>query len=284
MKSKFLLLVGVLFAVGAVLSGCKDDPNENPYPDTLTQFSAEAASGANAINSNGGTRTIAFYSPVTWTAAVTTSDGGDWVKLEPASGPVGTCSVTVTAAKNESKDKTRSATVTITAGSETLTYTVEQRYQLTFDVTNADSKAIYLPTEGETFVLNLDNNAGTIGYTVSISEADAKWITYDKGAKAVDNLSFTVAAIDNDYFGTIRTGSIVISENNGGPGNITITVKQAGTKTMMIWPTATQSVADIMTGFDNTSMRPCTWPVNWLMLRPLVPWVPMWADRLTKST
>ena len=145
MKSKFLLLVGVLFAVGAVLSGCKDDPNENPYPDTLTQFSAEAASGANAINSNGGTRTIAFYSPVTWTAAVTTSDGGDWVKLEPASGPVGTCSVTVTAAKNESKDKTRSATVTITAGSETLTYTVEQRYQLTFDVTNADSKAIYLP-------------------------------------------------------------------------------------------------------------------------------------------
>lgn len=61
--------------------------------------------------------------PVTWTAAVTTSDGGDWVKLEPASGPVGTCSVTVTAAKNESKDKTRSATVTITAGSETLTYT-----------------------------------------------------------------------------------------------------------------------------------------------------------------
>ena len=100
MKSKFLLLVGVLFAVGAVLSGCKDDPNENPYPDTLTQFSAEAASGANAINSNGGTRTIAFYSPVTWTAAVTTSDGGDWVKLEPASGPVGTCSVTVTAAKN----------------------------------------------------------------------------------------------------------------------------------------------------------------------------------------
>ena len=97
MKSKFLLLVGVLFAVGAVLSGCKDDPNENPYPDTLTQFSAEAASGANAINSNGGTRTIAFYSPVTWTAAVTTSDGGDWVKLEPASGPVGTCSVTVTA-------------------------------------------------------------------------------------------------------------------------------------------------------------------------------------------
>ena len=189
---------------------------------------------------------------MTWTAAVTTSDGGDWVKLEPASGPVGTCSVTVTAAKNESKDKTRSATVTITAGSETLTYTVEQRYQLTFDVTNADSKAIYLPTEGETFVLNLDNNAGTIGYTVSISEADAKWITYDKGSKAVDNLSFTVAAIDNDYFGTIRTGSIVISENNGGPGNITITVKQAGTKTMMIWPTATQSVADIMTGFDNT--------------------------------
>ena len=71
--------------------------------------------------------------------------------------------MTVTAAKNESKDKTRSATVTITAGSETLTYTVEQRYQLTFDVTNADSKAIYLPTEGETFVLNLDNNAGTIG-------------------------------------------------------------------------------------------------------------------------
>jgi len=70
MKSKFLLLVGVLFAVGAVLSGCKDDPNENPYPDTLTQFSAEAASGANAINSNGGTRTIAFYSPVPWTAAV----------------------------------------------------------------------------------------------------------------------------------------------------------------------------------------------------------------------
>ena len=252
MKSKFLLLVGVLFAVGSVLSGCKDDPNPDPYPDTLKQFSAEAASGANAINSNGGTRTIAFYSPVTWTAAVTTSDGGDWVKLEPASGPVGTCSVTVTAAKNESKDKTRSATVTITAGSETLTYTVEQRYQLTFDVTNADSKALYLPTEGETFVLNLDNNAGTIGYTVSISEADAKWITYDKGSKAVDNLSFTVAAIDNDYFGTIRTGSIVISENNGGPGNITITVKQAGTKTMMIWPTATQSVDDIMTGFDNT--------------------------------
>lgn len=101
-------------------------------------------------------------------------------------------------------------------------------------------------------MLNLDNNAGTIGYTVSISEADAKWITYDKGSKAVDNLSFTVAAIDNDYFGTIRTGSIVISENNGGPGNITITVKQAGTKTMMIWPTATQSVDDIMTGFDNT--------------------------------
>ncbi|MFQ8804265.1 MAG: BACON domain-containing protein [Alistipes indistinctus] len=116
MKSKFLLLVGVLFAVGSVLSGCKDNPNPDPYPDTLKQFSAEAASGANAINSNGGTRTIAFYSPVTWTAAVTTSDGGDWVKLEPASGPVGTCSVTVTAAKNESKDKTRSATVTITAG------------------------------------------------------------------------------------------------------------------------------------------------------------------------
>lgn len=87
MKSKFLLLVGVLFAVGSVLSGCKDDPNPDPYPDTLKQFSAEAASGANAINSNGGTRTIAFYSPVTWTAAVTTSDGGDWVKLEPASAP-----------------------------------------------------------------------------------------------------------------------------------------------------------------------------------------------------
>lgn len=250
MKSKFLLLVGVLFAVGAVLSGCKDDPNENPYPDTLKQFSAEAASGTNAIGSNGGTRTIAFYSPVTWTAAVTTSDGGDWATIEPASGPVGTCSVSVIAAKNTSTSASRTATVTITAGSETLTYTVEQRYQLTFDVTNADSKAIYIPTEGETFVMKMDNNAGSIGYSVSISEADAKWITYNQSKAVVDNLSFTIEPVKDNYFGGTRSGSIVIKENNGGPGGVTIRVKQAGSKTMMVWPTATQSVDQILTDFD----------------------------------
>ena len=79
MKSKFLLLVGVLFAVGAVLSGCKDDPNENPYPDTLTQFSAEAASGANAINSNGGTRTIALPPATVATGLSSNLPAAPWV-------------------------------------------------------------------------------------------------------------------------------------------------------------------------------------------------------------
>ena len=158
--------------------------------------------------------------------------------------------MSVIAAKNTSTSASRTATVTITAGSETLTYTVEQRYQLTFDVTNADSKAIYIPTEGETFVMKMDNNAGSIGYSVSISEADAKWITYNQSKAVVDNLSFTIEPVKDNYFGGTRSGSIVIKENNGGPGGVTIRVKQAGSKTMMVWPTATQSVDQILTDFD----------------------------------
>ncbi len=194
---RFLPLLSLLCAL--ILWGCPKAPEE---PDTLTPVTTSYNIGA-----EGGDITISFKTNL----AYSLKPDASWLTLVTKSTKaVKTESVTVRAAANSSFDS-RSAKVTVTAGSLSIEMTVNQAgKQAQIDV---DASSFDAPAEGGEFSVKVSSNAE---YNVDIK---ADWISR-KGSSAGEEV-FTVQPNES---GSERSGSITFSY---GSVSKTISVNQA---------------------------------------------------------
>ena len=183
-KLTFLTLIGL-----AVLAwSCKPEP----VPDSLTLKSSSSVT----VPVEGDVVSISFNSNVAWTAA---SDAA-WLTVSPTSGEAGDATVKASAVKNESNDS-RSATVTIKAGTESATVTVTQGQldglevaTLSFDVAN----------EGGEVTIPVSSN---VEYTVEIPAA-IDWITVVQ-TKAMESHN-VILKVAPSYDVEARTANVTI--------------------------------------------------------------------------
>ena len=153
-KITLLTLIGL-----AVLAwSCKPEP----IPDSLTLKSDSAVT----VPVEGDVVSISFNTNVAWTA----SSDAAWLTVSPTSGEAGDATVKASAVKNESPDG-RSATVTITAGTESATVTVTQGQ---LDGMSVATKEFTVTCDGGQVEIPVSAN---VPFEVVIPEA-ADWIHY----------------------------------------------------------------------------------------------------------
>lgn len=148
-KVLFLSALAALFTLAA----CQE---KETIEDSVTLSSPASVN----VPVEGDIVTIAFNSSVAWTAA---SDAS-WLTLSAKAGESGDASIKASAAKNDTNDS-RSAKVTITAGTKSavVTVTQDQLNALNIEVTSYE-----VPQEGGTVEIAVKAN---VDYTVSIPEA-----------------------------------------------------------------------------------------------------------------
>ena len=152
---KLILLSTVVLA--ALVASCEKPKVE----DALTLKSNAAVS----VPVEGDVVSIAFNSNVAWTAKSSES----WVTLQPSSGDAGDATVKASVLKNDSYD-TRSADVTITAGTKTAKVTITQGQLNALNIATTEYE---VPAEGGDVEVKVNAN---VNYSVSVPEA-IDWIT-----------------------------------------------------------------------------------------------------------
>ena len=200
---RVLLFASVLAALVAV--SCQ---KETKVEDALTLSSGTTAT----IPQEGDVVTIKFNSTVAWTAKSSES----WLTVSPASGEAGDATVKASAVKNENTDS-RTAKVTITAGTKTAEVTVTQGQLDALVVNTVDFE---VPAEGGTVEIPVSAN---VNYEVIIPEAAQEWITMTKGmvdSKVVLEVDGTHEYVQDEETGEILKDAIVRSAK--------VTIKGAG--------------------------------------------------------
>lgn len=118
----FTHLLMLLFIAGSIplIYGCGDDDDDNPtYVILINEDQRNVSLGANEPSI-----TITFTSSMNWKATVT--EGSDWMSVSPESGIGGSSiSLALIGSKNTNEDS-RSAVITITAGTDSKTIAVSQ--------------------------------------------------------------------------------------------------------------------------------------------------------------
>ena len=152
---KLILLSTVVLA--ALVASCEKPKVE----DALTLKSNAAVT----VPVEGDVVSIAFNSNVAWTAKSSES----WVTLQPSSGDAGDATVKASVLKNDSYD-TRTADVTITAGTKTAKVTITQGQLNALNIAVTEYE---VPAEGGDVEVKVNAN---VNYSVSVPEA-IDWVT-----------------------------------------------------------------------------------------------------------
>lgn len=152
---KLILLSTVVLA--ALVASCEKPKVE----DALTLKSNAAVT----VPVEGDVVSIAFNSNVAWTA----KSSANWVTLQPSSGDAGDATVKASVLKNDSYD-TRSADVTITAGTKTAKVTITQGQLNALNIAVTEYE---VPAEGGDVEVKVNAN---VNYSVSVPEA-IDWVT-----------------------------------------------------------------------------------------------------------
>ena len=147
---RILLIVSVLVAAFAV--SCQ---KETKVEDAVTIKSDEQT-----VPVEGGVISIAINSTVPWTAKASES----WVTLSPTSGEAGDATIKASVLKNDTNDS-RTATVTITAGTKTATYTILQEQLNALNIATTEYE---VPAEGGNVEVKVSAN---VDYSVIIPDA-----------------------------------------------------------------------------------------------------------------
>ena len=147
---RILLIVSVLVAACAV--SCQ---KETKVEDAVTIKSDEQT-----VPVEGGVISIAINSTVPWTAKASES----WVTLSPTSGEAGDATIKASVLKNDTNDS-RTATVTITAGTKTATYTILQEQLNALNIATTEYE---VPAEGGNVEVKVSAN---VDYSVIIPDA-----------------------------------------------------------------------------------------------------------------
>ena len=214
---KFWIVVALLLMAGCNKDGDDiDDGNNASSEGTITIISAMTD-----FTAKGGSAVVTFDATAPWTAHILNNRADSWCSVEPASGPMGKSSVTITTTANDTAYD-RSATVVLNAGkSEYLR--VSQKPE---DALTITSSKFEIPVEGGEVVIETTANA-SIEYVI---DKEAKsWITYE-GTRAMttSNLVFKIAPSDEEE---VRTGVITVK---CGSCSEDITIYQEGTKPAIV--------------------------------------------------
>lgn len=207
---------------GLTLGGCKKPAEEQtptPTPSQEVEGAVTITTGPleTAVAASGGTVSIAFTTNKEWTAETNAS----WLHLSAASGNTGKNTVTVTVDKNETLDG-RSATVSVTCGTDTKRVTVNQ---LQKDVLVLNGSDITVKAEGETVNITLSANVEVT------AQADVDWITV-AATKGLTECTFAITVDANETYDA-RTGHVTFSSV---AGNGSITIDQVQKDAMILAP------------------------------------------------
>lgn len=177
MKRFFLTLAAVL----VVFSACENEiPAEITIPDAESQelyntgiyFSASKEGGVQTVQ-------VSFTCTLAWSVTIEEITG-DWLTVNPASGSAGPTTITVTA-KDNTETQSRTAKITITCNSVSVSFKVLQAGMTTSE--NIPAESIELDTEevhmmpGQTWQLNA---------TVIPEEAVVTWSSSQTNVATVD--------------------------------------------------------------------------------------------------
>lgn len=183
---KLILLSTVVLA--ALVASCEKPKVE----DALTLKSNTAVT----VPVEGDVVSIAFNSNVAWTA----KSSANWVTLQPSNGDAGDATVKASVLKNDSYD-TRSADVTITAGTKTAKVTITQGQT---DAVVVNTTEFEVPAEGGVVEVPVSAN---VDVKVEIPEA-IDWVSTSPTKGLVDSkISLYVAA---SYEEEVREANIKV--------------------------------------------------------------------------
>ena len=184
---RFLLIVSVLVAACAV--SCK---KETKVEDAVTIKTDEQV-----VPVEGGVLSIAINSTVAWTAKASES----WVTLSPTSGEAGDATIKASVLKNDTNDS-RTATVTITAGTKTATYTILQSQ---LDALNIATTEFTVEAAGGTVEIPVSSN---VEYSVIVPDA-VDWVHVTSTRGMVDTKITLTVDGTYEYVQDEATGEIL---------------------------------------------------------------------------
>ena len=223
-----LLSAGLAFCC-LLLAACSDDeqkesPTPSPEPDEPAIVIPDTEDTAPVIAQEGGSATVSFTASADWTAEATAVTRAlDWVSVQPAGGPAGDVTLTITTQPNDTYDERNAAIVLACAGERT-TFTVSQKQK---DALLLTSDKVELDATGGGFTLALQANV-PVTYEI---EPGADWLkSADTSTKALEDLSFAFHAEENTDT-EARQATITLSGNGLTE---TVTVFQAGTAPVLV--------------------------------------------------
>ena len=224
-----LLSAGLVFCCCLLLAACSDDeqkesPTPSPEPDEPAIVIPDTEDTAPVIAQEDGSATVSFTASADWTAEATAVTRAlDWVSVQPAGGPAGDVTLTITTQPNDTYDE-RNAAIILTCAGERTTFTVSQKQK---DALLLTSDKVELDATGGDFTLALQANV-PVTYEI---EPGSDWLKpADASTKALEDLSFAFHAEENPDT-EARQATITLSGNGLTE---TVTVFQAGTAPVLV--------------------------------------------------
>jgi endoglucanase len=211
-----LMTMIVAFATIIAFSACGSSDDDGGGSSSSGKFAVSATSMT--FTNNGGTNTLSVQSD----AQPTVTSSASWLTatFKSKGSLVYAFDITATAYAGNTSDMTgyddRTATLTVTQGSNTATVTVTQTPEYGLFVTSG--KTVAMDANGGTVTIKLKSNSET--YTMA---SDASWITIPADTKtALKEYTHTVTVASN--ISSARTGKVSFTL-----GNITesVTINQA---------------------------------------------------------
>ncbi|MCI1719459.1 MAG: SUMF1/EgtB/PvdO family nonheme iron enzyme [Bacteroidales bacterium] len=171
-----------------------------------------------SMDATNSSMAISFTTNVDWTATSTAT----WLSVSPSSGTRGSASIKITAEANPDY-KTRSATITVTAGSTSQTISVTQAERNGYIVSG---NSFSIGKEGGNITIPIQAN---IDYKCSVSDDAKSWLSVVK-TKSLSNYEIVISATKNSSYDS-RKGTVTISY---GSESTAITITQSQTDELII--------------------------------------------------
>lgn len=187
MKKLFYLLTIMMVLLNWSCSSGEDEGME-PAPPVQEKPKVEISGSVPVVEQEGSTASINFTTTAAWTAKVSDeSRTSSWCSVSPTSGGAGTHTLTITTTPNETYDERR-ATVTLTSGTTSKSFTVSQKQK---DALTASSAKNEFTTLGGELMIEVKAN---ISFEAIVDEACKSWITSTSSrGLTTSTLKYTVA-------------------------------------------------------------------------------------------
>ena len=233
MKRLGLAIMAIALCVNFI--SCSSDDNGGSSEPGGTTPATEAGkvsitTSAPVVNSGAESTSISFTVNGNWTA---TSDQS-WCTVSPASGNVGTTTITVSCAENTTYDE-RNASVTIKCGTATDKITITQKQK---DAILFSSDRQTVDVEGGDVTIKYQAN---VTATYEIEEAAKSWLSVStRSTRALTDYSVAFTATANDAL-EAREGKITFVS---GDLKETVTVYQFGNEPALVLGNDNVTVGD----------------------------------------